>query len=834
MAGIQYRSAQNLCSTSCPVEHIDILVEDLDPPAKGWPDIRGLHSLNYSRDAWLTGDAIEVAIGEIVNGLPPALKSRIGVGVPGVDPQVFHSGDAGQEALQRAIAKPARRLFPTLKETEWSFLPICTNGNHWVLAVVHKQQDQSAPRPSQSPSGKIRNWTIVSEIVVVDPYRGSPRVTMVRDRLRDWLEQAGGFTFRRQYDNTGKTVVWTPFQRDVNSCGPRAYWAAKQLLDRLLFLHERGVNYDASLWNELSGWFNEDFVRGEMTGRCAFAAVRAMEYRARISVECVSRVKDYRRPRFAEWQEAAASMRPPPDNSDQTPEQGPSHATQNGQAWGLSGPVNADVSATTAQGYNQGGPQRGEGSGQNPGGVPNQHRIQPVWQDIESPMDIDGPKGPAFQQGPDSGNPFIIPRAQPGPAAQDESHTQGVEPLQEPMSLGAQPAGDVKMDSAPSVSDDIYEAADPYETPSRPRDPATQQGPSAFQIPAAVRGPSAFYVPAAVRSVGLRPSPGGLFDSPYRPGDYMSNTPIAPPPQQQQQQQSYSYQVPPPQQQQQQPYSYQAPPQQQQPSAYYVPASPGAPASGGGGFFGTPAPTTPMVPTPHQQIFNTAGPTTPGIFGTNFRPGMGTTPIAPPPASAYQVPAAGGPSTTPAGQPSNFQVPAAPGGAPVAGQGPSSSAYQVPASGRGAQGGQALFTATVPSVPQHLYYRPIAPAPAPGAGIAPTVPYAGAPAGGVPPPGALQPGYQYTGGVFSPGPAGVPSMPPPPPPQPGASGSGTQAAAGPATPQTPANLDRVKSGRVTRRRRSGTNASSGGSGKKRAADGDSEAPTGPAKRARKG
>lgn len=289
---LRYRSSQNLCSPSCPVEHIDFAGDRIKQPPKSWPDLRGLHSLNFSREKWLTGDAIEVSIEEYCCGLPQALQDKIGLGIPGLRPDVWSRGSKGTDALVMAISVPQRRALARFSKTEYSLFPICVNHNHWVLVFMRKTAAKGTDE-----------FLHVTDIAVIDPQHKSATVTLVISRLQQWLTNAGNFTFAP----SSTRIVWAPLQRDSCSCGPRAYWNAKQLMDRLLELHEGIIDRDA-LWNDLSGWFNEDFVRGEMTGRCAWAAVRGMDYKARVAVECVNRVRQHG-VRDATWQDADRMMR---------------------------------------------------------------------------------------------------------------------------------------------------------------------------------------------------------------------------------------------------------------------------------------------------------------------------------------------------------------------------------------------------------------------------------------------------------------------------------------------------------------------------------------------
>ncbi|RWA03244.1 hypothetical protein EKO27_g11861, partial [Xylaria grammica] len=301
-SALRYRTAQNVCSALCPIEHIDVPLNKIKEPSSGWPDIRGLNSLNYSRTKWLTGDAIEVSIAVYVRGLPKSLQDKIGLGIPGVNPDVWSQAPKGRDALNMAIQAPARRALARIKMNEYSIFPICSNGNHWVLVVIHKEE-----RPT-GPGGR-NEWSHVAQAAVIDSYRDVGRARLISDRLQSWLGAAGGFTYSANF----KRTVWTPLQKDGSSCGPRTYWNAKQILDRLLELHEAGLGYHEALWGGLSGWFNEEFVRAEMTGRCAWDAVRAMGYNARIGVECVNRVRETPNGR---WVPADQLMKPSDLNTE--------------------------------------------------------------------------------------------------------------------------------------------------------------------------------------------------------------------------------------------------------------------------------------------------------------------------------------------------------------------------------------------------------------------------------------------------------------------------------------------------------------------------------------
>ncbi|KAI1298092.1 hypothetical protein F5Y03DRAFT_386787 [Xylaria venustula] len=310
-----YRTGQSLCSSACPIDHIDVPGDKIKEPEGSWPELRGLHSLNYSRIKWLTGDAIEVSIATYVRGLPKGLQDKIGLGIPGIHPNVWHWGTTGEEQLFMVIENNrSRRALNLMKETPFSIFPICTNSDHWVLVLMCKT---TPPRVDKKDETEKVEYSHVTHVAVLDPFRYDARVNMVQDRLRRWLTEAGNFTYAVGHQRE----MWVPLQEDATSCGPRAYWNAKQLINRLLTFYEAGIDFAEALFNDLSGWFNEHFVRGEMMGRCAWDAVRAMDYNARISVECVSQVRQPER-RGAKWRSADKLMRPA-DISNLQPEKRP-------------------------------------------------------------------------------------------------------------------------------------------------------------------------------------------------------------------------------------------------------------------------------------------------------------------------------------------------------------------------------------------------------------------------------------------------------------------------------------------------------------------------------
>ncbi|KAI0858054.1 hypothetical protein F4860DRAFT_327165 [Xylaria cubensis] len=383
---LNHRAARVLCSASCPVNHIDN--QSRIKKTEGWPDIRGLNSLNASRTSWLAADAIEKSIAVYVRGLPDALQEMIGLDMlalnaliwhmPSQIPQLSAQYEKGRDLLHKSIMAPPRRLVNRFKRTEYNIFPLCVNNNHWVLVVIHKNQVPSATDPST------KEWSRIVQAAVIDPQRSTATTDFVHSTMRRWFTEAAGFTFAPHYVKN----VWVPYQRDNNSCGPRAYWNAKQILDRLLELHENGINYEASLWSELSGWFNEGFVREEMRGRCAAAAVREMDYFARVAVELVNRTKEFSvAGGIAEW--GSAQMLKPEDMTGQKPESRPTNY-RGGQLGGqgledLVPPENTHTADYSSGGLNTNPNNNNNNGFQPPAGpifippapIPNQHRIAP-------------------------------------------------------------------------------------------------------------------------------------------------------------------------------------------------------------------------------------------------------------------------------------------------------------------------------------------------------------------------------------------------------------------------------------------------------------------------
>ncbi|KAI1194630.1 hypothetical protein F5X97DRAFT_272518 [Nemania serpens] len=507
MAGIQYRSGYSVCSESCPIHHIRLgLVDRIKEPSNSWPDIRGLHSLNYKRDTWLTADAIEVSIKMYVSGLPHTIQNKIWVGTPGVDPRIWHRGVGGDNALEQALKTSARLAFKLLKSTEYSILPICTEGNHWVLVVVHKNQ-----RPGGATGGD-KEWSHVAQVAVLDPFRSAARTRMVHDRLRSWFEKAGRFTFAAEYQKN----VWVPRQRDSTSCGPRAYWAAKQILDRLLVFYESHIEDDARLWAALSGWFDEGFVRAEMMGRCAWAGVRAMDYRARISIECVNKVRDTDAPNRP-LIDAGEAMKPVEDKRAQ-PETRPPSRSQHIQPV----PPTVTVAPEDSLGGRATVPQPLPRSLLP---IPNQHRVAPGVRPAQPNMatESDDDRGPAWAPRPSAPGPSA-----PGPANRGVPGSSS-----NPIKVSAPSSSRVNTTPAPRPTTTNTAPTRPIGTTAAPR-PTTNAAPNRpTSTTAAPRPTTTSTAPTRPTGTTTAPRPAtyaGQNPTPYAPLNHPTNTTAAPRP----------------------------------------------------------------------------------------------------------------------------------------------------------------------------------------------------------------------------------------------------------------------------------------------------------------
>lgn len=281
---------------NCPIQHIELPRpggSGLASP-KNFGTLRGLSSLQASRTEWITEDAVFKALWPYHDSLPLQVRQRI-VLPPSEIVGLFDPSSTVYEQITQpggAGIKRYRRWFRIFAATEYVIWPINYSGNHWELVVIHKQQAENG------------DWTHVSQIAVIDAWKNegnSVRKQQVHTRLEGFLKKMN-MTFALNYERS----VWAPWQRDLWSCGMRTYWAARQMMDRILKFHEDGLTYSEKLWEPLSGWFNVDFVRWEMIGLNAYFCVKDLDYRARVAVELVNQVQGDN----DEMEDAGDTMRP--------------------------------------------------------------------------------------------------------------------------------------------------------------------------------------------------------------------------------------------------------------------------------------------------------------------------------------------------------------------------------------------------------------------------------------------------------------------------------------------------------------------------------------------
>ncbi|KAI1391750.1 uncharacterized protein F4822DRAFT_388340 [Hypoxylon trugodes] len=296
-----YVPALVLCGTQgpglgeCPTNHLDNDI-NVQEPENGYPELQGLNNLQSSNDAWLIGDAIEKALGVYRDSLPKRVSERIHI--PDTTFQLFNATD---HELVSTLGKKNAKFFRGFSMTEYTVWPICVNQSHWQLVIIRKAMEpypvaakgvkDKTPRPTGN------RWGRVVQVSVVDSWRDHSalvRSTMIHQRIRAFLEAKVNsheleFSFEPNYQIQN---TWAPWQSDNWSCGYRTYWSAKQIMDRIMEIYVHGKNPEI-LWNDLNGWINPEFVRWEMVGYNAYAAVKHMEYNARVAVEMVNTISEY-------------------------------------------------------------------------------------------------------------------------------------------------------------------------------------------------------------------------------------------------------------------------------------------------------------------------------------------------------------------------------------------------------------------------------------------------------------------------------------------------------------------------------------------------------------
>lgn len=325
--------------TECEIEHL-ALPEKKDYPAlsdTAWDAGRLLSQLQYSRTSVITWESMRIALHAYHQTLPATVQHQILVHV-GNYPHIFGDTGRGNAEWVQDCTRALGFLSTSFAAHEYVIWPFFDEYNHWVTAIIRMTKAK--------PSDETR--THVAQISLVDPLRdqrSSRRVGVFKARLLLILRQTLNFSLAPSTSRWQD--VWTPTQHsDVNnSSGPRVYWACKETMRRILEMYEAGVGYHESLWNDHSGWFHEAMVRQEIIGSHAWLAIEGMDYRGRVAVEAINRV---RKDRDSPWEEAGGRMRPgpafdpprepqKPDQSKKTPigNNSPTANTQRRPVFGL-------------------------------------------------------------------------------------------------------------------------------------------------------------------------------------------------------------------------------------------------------------------------------------------------------------------------------------------------------------------------------------------------------------------------------------------------------------------------------------------------------------------
>ncbi|KAK7746551.1 hypothetical protein SLS62_009348 [Diatrype stigma] len=302
---LQYTSSQVVCRsrTECEIEHLDLPEKEEYPALSdtAWDAGRLLSQLQYSRTSVVTWESMRIALDAYRQTLPVAVQHQILVHV-GNYPHIFGNTGRDHADWTRDCERSLGFFATSFASYEYVIWPLSNEHNHWVTAIIRMAKERS--------SDKTRNH--VAQIALIDPLRdqhSARRVGLFKARLLLILRQTMHFSLGPSA--TRWQDVWTPTQHsDVNnSSGPRAYWTCKETMRRVLELYEAGIGYHESLWNDHSGWFHDAMVRQEIIGSHAWLAIEGMDYRGRVAVEAINRV---RKDRDSPWEEASERMRPGP------------------------------------------------------------------------------------------------------------------------------------------------------------------------------------------------------------------------------------------------------------------------------------------------------------------------------------------------------------------------------------------------------------------------------------------------------------------------------------------------------------------------------------------
>ncbi|KAI1778724.1 hypothetical protein F4818DRAFT_402291 [Hypoxylon cercidicola] len=275
-----YTTAQVLCDKNekkfgnCQLVHIDVVNEDgsnVPKPRGEWPNLRGFLELQKDPTEWLNSTSIDMAIRAYHRTLPTNVRRTIHI----VPTDLVGLFNRKRDVYERAKGGGYPRMFRAFSRTEYTVWPINIENAHWELAFIRKERVEGTVL-----TGGFGPFRRITQVAIMDSWNNAsnPRRKARIDRRMPNILSAYGFMFATSY----KRNVSVPAQSDSHSCGPRVYWEAKQMMERVAFLVADG-GYDESLWNNMDDrWVNIDGVRWEMVGITAYEIIRQMDFQARV------------------------------------------------------------------------------------------------------------------------------------------------------------------------------------------------------------------------------------------------------------------------------------------------------------------------------------------------------------------------------------------------------------------------------------------------------------------------------------------------------------------------------------------------------------------------
>ncbi|KAI1398368.1 hypothetical protein F4819DRAFT_468730 [Hypoxylon fuscum] len=297
----------------CRIQHIRLPTDVPQPPDGKWPSIDGLNKLQSARDAQAHDVSIDKALEAYHFSLPPQVRDMIHLGA--ADDRIFRKNDVEYKRLMASSTSADQAVFDNFKSTEYTVWPVfyILRG---VLVVIRKEN------PGKAANG----YTRIVQFAILDSHgTRDKRIETLEQKLRPLLTHFG-FTFADE----ARRTAWVPIQETGGSNASRVFWAARQMIDRILNMVVNGWDYYEGIWEDLSGWYNDDFVRWEMIGLNAYQCVREMDYRARIAVELVNDIRQD----DGTTVDAGDTMRPPAERKEkmQQPPNRKKPTTQNGKS----------------------------------------------------------------------------------------------------------------------------------------------------------------------------------------------------------------------------------------------------------------------------------------------------------------------------------------------------------------------------------------------------------------------------------------------------------------------------------------------------------------------